>query len=146
MLNVTCLGLSNVFLRVVVFLMPGLHMARVLELKHTFCWWTPHLVFMVRRFSYMLEIFFWVENAQKREWVIKRMSTQLPELVLDVPFVNTFIQLFHMTMLPPGSCSMSVVLTLDLQTAQHDHHQRKKLYMAWRRWIMTSSGLHYESR
>lgn len=36
MLNVTCLGLSNVFLRVVVFLMPGLHMARVLELKHTF--------------------------------------------------------------------------------------------------------------
>lgn len=76
------------------------------------------------------------------------MSTQLPELVLDVPFVNTSIQLFHMITLPPPpeSHSMSAVLTLDLHTAQHDHHQRKELYMSWGRWIMTSSGLHNESR
>lgn len=30
-------------------------------------------------------IVFQVENTQKRKWVIKRMSTQLPELVLDAP-------------------------------------------------------------
>ena len=61
-------------------------------------------------------------------------------------FLSTPIQLFHMIVLPPGSCSMSAVLTLDLQTAQHDCHQRKELYMACGRWIKTNSGLHYESR